>query len=604
MAPSKHVNTTARDPGGKPMARPPSDDTYEAGDGLPDGGGSFDPGSEPFAPAAMAAAGTHVDAVHPDSGGKPPARPLFDEIYQVGDSWADSGKFFHLSSRVLDIAAGAGVDIDGLLPIPLPPYAGKFSNGPVFSEITADLLGANLTNFSVGAAQAIGMLPFGVIAGFIYPPEVIAAVAATPEGQMVLGTNLFLPGQVTELIAATSARPPSVHSALVSMIGLNDIAALEATFDPTDPGALIDDAMKLAGQIVRANLGLARTAFDQGIGTVIFDTLPATSFRPSQSGFPAEVQAIGDAAVDAVNQGLEAGARALRRQGHDVRIVDLARMADEVGADPGTFGFLSFDEPVLLGDGHGVVFTVNPAAPPVEQAAFFDPEHPTTNLHGVFGAFSAASLTSRTDFRGARNDHIIGRSGNDLVLAGAGNDRARLGRGNDILFAGLGNDAADGEQGCDLIAAGAGNDRLSGGDGSDVLAGNAGNDRLDGGAGNDALIDGLGNDRLSGGAGNDWFFATRPQILGGSGPDHDRFDGGAGFDTLAVLLDPATLAVEQANIAANFHPGHSFSFSTMDLTVTGIERIVLTTQFGFTDVARPGGDLGERLHQADLFGLI
>jgi len=599
MAAGKHVDTTAQNPGGKPKARPLSDETWEFGDDLYDRGGILDPGSKALAPA-----GNSVDAVHHDSGGKPTDCAPFDEIYEVGDSWSDSGKFFALSSKVLDIAAAAGVDTTGLLPIPLPPYAGKFSNGPVFSEITAGLLGAKRTNFSVGAAQALGTLPFGVIAGFLYPPQVIAAVAATPQGQAVLGTNLFLPGQVDEFVAATSARPPSAHSALVSMIGLNDIAALEATFDPANPGALIGDALHLAGQIVQANLDLARTAFDQGIGTVIFDTLPATSFRPSQSGFPAEVQAIGDAAVDAVNRGLEVGARALRRQGHDVRIVDLARMADEVGADPGTFGFLSIDEPVLLGDGHGVVFTVNPAAPPVQQAAFFDPEHFTTNLHGVFGAFSAASLTSHTDFRGARNDFIVGRFGDDLVLAGAGNDRVRLGRGNDILFAGLGNDAADGEQGCDLIAGGAGNDRLSGGDGSDVLAGNAGNDRLAGGAGDDGLIDGLGNDRLSGGAGNDWFFATQPQILGGRGGDHDHFDGGAGFDTLAILLDPATLAVEQTNIAANFHPGRSFRFSSMDLTITGIERIVLTTQFGFADVARPGGDLGGQLHQADLFGLI
>ena len=148
-----------------------------------------------------------------------------------------------------------------------------------------------------------------------------------------------------------------------------------------------------------------------------------------------------------VNQGLEDGALEMRQQGYDVRIVDLARMADEISADFGTFGFLSLDQPVLLGDGHGVVFTVNPAAPPVEQAAFFvDPEHPTTNLHGVFAAFSAASLTSHTDFRGGDDDIIIGGSGDDLVLAGAGNDQAWLGGGNDMLFSGLGSDVADGGQ--------------------------------------------------------------------------------------------------------------------------------------------------------------
>ena len=42
----------------------------------------------------------------------------------------------------------------------------------------------------------------------------------------------------------------------------------------------------------------------------------------------------------------------------------------------------------------------------------------------------------------------------------------------------------------------------------------------------------------------------------------------------------------------------------MDLTTTGIDRIVLTTQFGFDDVPLPGGDLGARLHEADLFGLV
>ena len=98
-------------------------------------------------------------------------RPLFDEIYAVGDSWSDSGMHFGLSSQVLALAADAGVNTDGLKPIPFPPYAHKYSNGPVFPEITADLLGAELTNFSGGGAQALGTFPFGVIAGFGIPPR-------------------------------------------------------------------------------------------------------------------------------------------------------------------------------------------------------------------------------------------------------------------------------------------------------------------------------------------------------------------------------------------------------------------------------------------------
>jgi hypothetical protein len=137
-----------------------------------------------------------------------------------------------------------------------------------------------------------------------------------------------------------------------------------------------------------------------------------------------------------------------------------------------------------------------------------------------------------------------------------------------------------------------------------VLAGNAGNDALDGGPGDDALIDGLGSDTLFGGDGDDLFFYTQPQLLGGSGTDTDHFDGGGGFDTLAVRLDPATLAAEQADVAQHFVAGQSFTFSSMDLTIDKIERIVFSAQAGFADVPRPGGDLGERLHQADLFGLV
>jgi hypothetical protein len=278
-------------------------------------------------------------------------------------------------------------------------------------------------------------------------------------------------------------------------------------------------------------------------------------------------------------------------------------MADEIGADPGTFGFLSLDEPTLLGN--GIDFTLNPAATaPAEQTAFFDPLHPSTNLHGVLAAFSAESLSSLTDFRGGGDDYIVHGSGGDLVLAGAGNDQAWLGGGNDVLLGGLGDDVADGGSGSDLMAGGRGNDQLWGGAGSNVLAGNAGNDTLNGGRNNDALIDGLGSDTLNGRGGDDMFYATQASLLGGSGGDTDVFRGGAGFDTLALLVDPATLAVEQANVDANFVAGQAFTFGSMNLTTIGIERIVLTTEFGFADVPRAGGALGERLSQADLFGLV
>src|SRR5262249_48736355 len=122
----------------------------------------------------------NADVTGNDSGCKPMARPLFDQIYEVGDSWSDNGVHFALSSQLLATAAAAGVDTPGRKPIPFRPDAEHYSNGPVFRQIPAYLLGANLIDYAGGGAQALGTFPFGVIAGFVYPPEVIAAAAAAP----------------------------------------------------------------------------------------------------------------------------------------------------------------------------------------------------------------------------------------------------------------------------------------------------------------------------------------------------------------------------------------------------------------------------------------
>jgi len=184
--------------------------------------------------------------------------------------------------------------------------------------------------------------------------------------------------------------------------------------------------------------------------------------------------------------------------------------------------------------------------------------------------------------------------GADLALAGGGDDKAYLGLGDDILLAGLGDDFASGGFGSDLISGGSGDDRLVGDFGDDVLAGGAGDDDLRGGFGNDGLIDGLGDDRLFGDAGNDWFFYTEAKLLGGEN-GRDLFDGGAGRDTLVLLVSEATRDALGAK---------TMTLADLGITTRSIESIIITTQFGFTDVTLPGGDLGARLEEADLFGFL
>jgi phospholipase/lecithinase/hemolysin len=164
---------------------------------------------------------------------------------------------------------------------------------------------------------------------------------------------------------------------------------------------LIGEAAQTAVGIVQADLSAAQTAFNQGIGTVIFETLPAPSFLPAGQELPPELQAIGDAAVDAVNLGLRVDAAELRLEGHDARIVDLAKITGEISADPAAFGLQDLSQPTLLGK--GIELSVTPAAPPLDQTAFFDPLHATTKLHAVLTQFAATSPTSHADFGGGGN---------------------------------------------------------------------------------------------------------------------------------------------------------------------------------------------------------
>jgi hypothetical protein len=69
-----------------------------------------------------------------------------------------------------------------------------------------------------------------------------------------------------------------------------------------------------------------------------------------------------------------------------------------------------------------------------------------------------------------------------------------------------------------------------------------------------------------------------------------------------VLVDQATLDVEEAEVPTTL--GKSYTIESMNLTINGIEKIVFTTDFGFDDVTLPGGVLGDRLHEADLFGFV
>src|SRR5437868_77491 len=208
-----------------------------------------------------------------------------------------------------------------------------------------------------------------------------------------------------------------------------------------------------------------------------------------------------------------------------------------------------------------------------------------------------------------------------------------------------GDNTLTGTSGSDNLVGGSGNDILSGGAGSDRLNGGAGNDTLNGGSGFDIVLGGSGSDILiykayenqyllgagytststsfqyTGGgtvySGTDQttlgLVPTQTLVAGGTFGGYDSYDGGNGavqlgkagstpdVDTLQIWLDaaqfndPAIMA--EINYVKNvWIPAHTsaqtlqadssvYTFKTLDLSITGVEQIVVLNESGSTNHA-------------------
>lgn len=207
---------------------------------------------------------------------------------------------------------------------------------------------------------------------------------------------------------------------------------------------------------------------------------------------------------------------------------------------------------------------------------------------------------------GLGKDRLNGGDGDDIVSGGDGNDYVYGDAGNDQLYGGAGNDALVGDAGDDLIYGGDGNDGVFGGGSNDTIFGEAGNDTIFGDGGNDVIDGGDGIDKLYGGSGDDRIFGGMGDdgIDGGTGNDTlvyqfgtgtDRLAGGVGFDTVELVVSEADMPVIADDLAAfaawldaqydavggdvnaltGQSAGESFTFSSMNLTVTAIEDLNL-----------------------------
>ena len=269
----------------------------------------------------------------------------YNRLVVFGDSLSDNGNLF---------AATAGATP------PAPFWQGRFSNGPVFTE----LLGFNAGRIAAGAPVTGSVnLAFG---------GARTDSSASP------------PGMRTQLGMYQMAGGTFGANDLVSVLGganniFQGLPAAGASANPT--GAITPVAQAAATDV---NF-IVNSVAGAGAGTILVTNLPKLSLTPQFRGTLAAPLA--DYAVGQFNGALSAGltATAAARPGSNIILMDLFKIGDTIAANPAAFGVTNVTQPCF----NQVAMTVcsNP-----NDYFYFDGVHPTAAGHAVIARLATDYL--------------------------------------------------------------------------------------------------------------------------------------------------------------------------------------------------------------------
>lgn len=309
--------------------------------------------SRSLAAAALAAS----VALAPAAGGA----VSFTSLIGFGDSLIDTGNLY----------AATG----GATPQSPPYFQGRFSNGPIwFDRLGAQFESRGLpaVSFGFGAAAASFDTPLlpdlpEQLPLFALSP-VAGALGAKPVAAVSGGSNdIFI---ATRLAGAAVAggTPQSVAEAGIVQAGR---AAAEAVLD----------------FVVDAN---AQTGIADFVLFTVSDVAKTPRYLDPGAGY-APFGAAATMAADAFNQTLTASLADLRALGIGTTLIDAGGLFDDIVDDPAAFGFTDATTPC--------VSTVSPTPIPpggvcadASGLVFWDPVHPTTELHALIAERVGASV--------------------------------------------------------------------------------------------------------------------------------------------------------------------------------------------------------------------
>ncbi len=267
----------------------------------------------------------------------------FTGQYSFGDSLSDSGNLFALSGRRLP---------------PPPNFNGRYSNGPVFTELLGNPILAAAPVLTQGS-----YLNFAVAGANV----VLQTEVPTLAQQIGIYRQQGFPAKPTDLFTV--------------LAGANDLIPVIPA-GATNP-ALLDSASSAVAQVLMLNV---QSLVTLGAKNIVVSSLPNLGATPRSlitgGGPGGSGPALGLRASTAFNTTLRGGLSTLAANATDVNIVyvDLQGLLDRVILDHRALGFSNatsyFLAPAALGGGVG-----DP-----NGYVFWDDIHPTTKTHALLAA--------------------------------------------------------------------------------------------------------------------------------------------------------------------------------------------------------------------------
>jgi len=271
----------------------------------------------------------------------------YSRLVVFGDSLSDNGNLYAATGNTQPTS---------------PPYfQGRFSNGPVFTELLGFTAGR-----SAAGASVTGSINYAY-------------------GGARTDSQAFPPGMRNQLLAYTGAGGTFRSTDLVSVLGgaNNIFQAVPAAAVSANPTAAIQPVALSAAADINF---IVNSIAGAGAGTILVSNLPNLAVTPQfNQGANAAAAPLADYAGTTFNSALLAGlmTTAAARPGTNIILMDLYKIAPALSGNPGAFGLTNVRDACF----NGVTVCATPGT-----YLYWDNVHPTAAGHQLLARLATDYL--------------------------------------------------------------------------------------------------------------------------------------------------------------------------------------------------------------------